>query len=1128
MKIKTKSIYFCFSIILLTAIFLGSPQNVSAETVINGGKLYGNLVWTKDNSPYIISGASEITSTSTLTIEKGTIVKFKASASLKFSGQVSINGADDDLVYFTSFYDDQFGGDSDGQPNYFGSQYNEWSILFYNNRFSNTISNLSIRYCTYGITIDNSKLTGRNIRIPPTPYSYGITSLRSSESDFSNLFVYSGEVAILLGSSSKMKISSSTIRVGFNDSTGIMLDSNSSLTLASSTVTNGASGSGLIMYRSSADISSSTFSGAWAGDGIALYSASYGTTTIPSFLKIRNSSIFNYDNGNGISVNNSVADIQSTELTKNSTGIKILGDVKNGTSTVSVHNSRIYDNYESGLVSNNLTPVSAENNWWGDASGPKNQSQNPSGLGNAVSDGVDFVPWLAYDPSLPPPPEPVKKTPVLIVPGILGVDMLKDDNKLWVDLDTMKTDVGDEFMNPLAFNFELKPIDNQLVTGEIIRIATGTPEFLLNYDYTDGLIKEFKSSGYTEGNTSTSTLFTFPYDWRYGASGIFSNGKTNIDILRQKIEEIRTLTRSDKVDIIAHSTGGLLVKKYAMDYPSDNHIDKAIFVGVPNLGAPKATKVLLEGDNFNIPFLSSDEMKKISENLPVSYDLAPSKEYTDRFGSYFSITTYGPGTASKIENLNFTDLRNLLSTGFNLNSQGLSNSENFHSESFDNFDIRTAGVDLYSIVGCKSGTIGKINEIKNDRSEHLLFTLTETTGDGTVPAASANSLAINDNNVFYAIKPDHGKMLSSEGIRQKIVNIVASTTLNVGTKILTQADLFNNPFKCQLSGRLFEIFSPLAIEIIDQNGNRSGIAEDGSIQNDIPGADYQIMGEHKFVFVPTDENQTYTINLKGTGNGVFTLKDQTIFNDIPTQTIVWGNVPVTTNSVGQITVGNGEESISTLSFDTNGDGQIKTIQPSIISEGNSPDDFIPPVITINSPESKDYLRSDTITINATSTDIGTGVFSFGLAFDNKQVKNGDMADLFYEKLGNHSLTASSTDFVNNLTTSTINFRIIATPESAIYDVERAYSLGWLKNKNAKNSLINKLKAAIRIDKKIETIEEKLNGKKVVKRIEKFEKRIDKILVRLLLTELKLYKNGKILSDQGYQILSEDINWLINN
>ena len=52
----------------------------------------------------------------------------------------------------------------------------------------------------------------------------------------------------------------------------------------------------------------------------------------------------------------------------------------------------IYENAGLGINNQASVTVSAENHWWGDASGPTHPS-NPSGTGQTVSDGVDFTPW---------------------------------------------------------------------------------------------------------------------------------------------------------------------------------------------------------------------------------------------------------------------------------------------------------------------------------------------------------------------------------------------------------------------------------------------------------------------------------------------------------------------------------------------------------------------------------------------------------------------------------------------------------------------------------------------------------------------------------------------------------------
>ena len=40
----------------------------------------------------------------------------------------------------------------------------------------------------------------------------------------------------------------------------------------------------------------------------------------------------------------------------------------------------------------------AENNWWGNASGPFNAATNPLGTGNGASDNIDFDPWVGKAP----------------------------------------------------------------------------------------------------------------------------------------------------------------------------------------------------------------------------------------------------------------------------------------------------------------------------------------------------------------------------------------------------------------------------------------------------------------------------------------------------------------------------------------------------------------------------------------------------------------------------------------------------------------------------------------------------------------------------------------------------------
>ncbi len=63
--------------------------------------------------------------------------------------------------------------------------------------------------------------------------------------------------------------------------------------------------------------------------------------------------------------------------------------------SVTVFHCNIEDNFGYGINNTDSTTiVHAKDNWWGHASGPYHPYSNPSGLGDSVSDWVDFTPWL--------------------------------------------------------------------------------------------------------------------------------------------------------------------------------------------------------------------------------------------------------------------------------------------------------------------------------------------------------------------------------------------------------------------------------------------------------------------------------------------------------------------------------------------------------------------------------------------------------------------------------------------------------------------------------------------------------------------------------------------------------------
>jgi uncharacterized alpha/beta hydrolase family protein len=58
--------------------------------------------------------------------------------------------------------------------------------------------------------------------------------------------------------------------------------------------------------------------------------------------------------------------------------------------------------------------------------------------------------------------------------------------------------------------------------------------------------------------------------------------------LRNKVEEFKTRTHSDHINIVAHSKGGLDARVYLANNPSIDDVANLIMIGTPNAGSPRA------------------------------------------------------------------------------------------------------------------------------------------------------------------------------------------------------------------------------------------------------------------------------------------------------------------------------------------------------------------------------------------------------------------------------------------------------------------------------------------------------------------------------------------------------------
>ena len=445
---------------LSDGLTFANSGNTESGTRGNGIFLYGsgenisNQTLSGETIPYVITVFGvNVPATKTLTVEQGAIIKFaQSNASLTVNGTLNMRGTAANPVYVTSFADDTLGGDTDGTPYQPQSQ---WGTITVNSGATANFTHAILRnggiVSNNGgtITVSNSTIadsTGNGLS-----HSAGTTNIASSTFSGNSYGLYAlGTGAISLTNNTFAERGGS----GY-------FDLSSGLTLANSG--NIATGRrGFFLYSDGSNSSNQT----WSGDGIPYIvtvfgvtvpagktltvkpgavikfvqnNASFGvkgtldvqgTASNPVYFTSFNDSTIGGDTGfssfgfswPGITINSgatanfthailrnggyfsaAISNNGGNLVVSNSTVADNFGNgISHANGTTTVSQSSIRDNAGYGIINNTTAMVNAKNNWWGRATGPRHAS-NLAGTGNAVSDFVDFAPWLSYDPTVTAP-----------------------------------------------------------------------------------------------------------------------------------------------------------------------------------------------------------------------------------------------------------------------------------------------------------------------------------------------------------------------------------------------------------------------------------------------------------------------------------------------------------------------------------------------------------------------------------------------------------------------------------------------------------------------------------------------------------------------------------------------------
>ena len=204
------------------------------------------------------------------------------------------------------------------------------------------------------------------------------------------------------------------------------------------------------------------------------------------------------------------------------------------------------------------------------------------------------TPEPTHTPTPAPTDDPI--TPVLIIPGILGSEIENDGVTVWPIIDTTL-----DFTNMTA----------QEQSSILITAFTNVSMLTLNEDMTENVpldavaytpVTKALDKGRNIGTLDTYRALAAAVAKEIGSENVFFFGydfrmdiRDTADKLNTLIENIKADKNVSKVNIVAHSMGGLVLTSYAKKYGTGS-LKHGVLCGSPLLGSENASLVLQDTD----------------------------------------------------------------------------------------------------------------------------------------------------------------------------------------------------------------------------------------------------------------------------------------------------------------------------------------------------------------------------------------------------------------------------------------------------------------------------------------------------------------------------------------------------
>lgn len=653
--------------------------------------------------------------------------------------------------------------------------------------------------------------------------------------------------------------------------------------------------------------------------------------------------------------------------------------------------------------------------------------------------------------------------PVIVVPGIMGSYLYYNDSKVWLpevngidEFQKLQLGSNGESIYPIAaigaieefrsFVKVLPCIGSPVPCSDLV---TNTFSLLFRYLEEAGYKKYILGKDGKIDFYNGEDLFVFAYDWRLDIRNSAKN-------LAAAIDEITSKTGSEKVNIVAHSQGGLVTKQY-VEERGGGLVDKVIFVGTPHLGAPKAFKVLLHGGDLMetsyLKIMSGDLQASfggLAKNMPSAYQLLPSRQYVNEESeNYVHDKIFGSGWLDYNNTLKFVEDhvadsqedffgRAILLHGDGSNVDGGING-------IDTLDLPSKGIHTYNISGCSGGTIGAIRYYWHytylapfpDIAHDILW----VNGDMTVPLLSAQSTRANS---YYYVKDGiHSDLPSTWGAYQLIGSILQNKSSTFDFTMFSHVGESSNVCDIgtgtgavigELFGYAISVHSPIDLHIYDSQGRHLGpVSNERFIETNIPLASYETIGHEKFIFLPI--GNTYRIVGEGTSAGTFDMEVKIIEDGNVIKTVLYDDVHVSGTEMrirGEIS---SVKMNHLLEVDQNGDGIFESMtEPSAVLNAEESGDVTAPTTTgsiIGPKLNTGMWYVGTTTVSLTATDDNSGVLKMDYSLDGGRTWNIYVNPFPVSEEGTTTVSYFSIDRAgNNEMLKTLQIKIDKTPPEA--------------------------------------------------------------------------------------------------